>query len=50
MTDDLINCGTCYVQKMHRVSIQKTCKMCGIEEGDKVEVWIKPVPKEDEKL
>jgi len=48
MTDDLINCGTVYVQKMRRVSLQKTCAMYGIGEGDKVEVWIKIVPKEDE--
>ena len=49
MTEGLINCGTCTLQAQYRVALRKQCVQHGINEGDPIEVWIKPVKKENYK-
>ena len=43
MTEDKIDCGICMVQKLHRVTLRRMCKVHGIEEGDYVRVYIEHV-------
>jgi hypothetical protein len=44
---ELINAGTTFVQKQYRVNIYQACKAHGIEEGDRVEVFLTRVKEDD---
>lgn len=47
MTEDMINCGTCTVQVLGRISIVRHLAPNDISVGDRVEVFIKPVRRDD---
>ena len=48
MDEDMINCGTCTVQVLGRVSIVQHLAPNKIAIGDRVEVFIKPVRRDDD--
>lgn len=47
MTEEMINCGTCTVQVLGRISIMQHLAPNNIHSGDRVEVFIKPVRRND---